>query len=537
MARPVHSRLKISGKLEAETPLHVGGLGGNTDSDMALAINGKGEFYVPGTSLAGVLRAWCEKNFGERLTNETWGFQEKDSQIAGTDKDKSHASFVLIEDATIENAADILTEVRDGVGIDRYYSVAAEGAKYDREILPKDTKLNFAMTVEIENPEDADKTKEIFGHLLEALENAELRFGGSRTRGLGKLKLELAEIKEQKLKGKDEKGLLEILKLLSNGGNSLTISELKGNSALEGKTRLEIIIDWSPVQPLMVKAGFEGIGVDMLPLTSQTRNGNISLVLPGSSIKGSLRSHAERIMRTLLDLPIVKVSDNPKITFHDQINKIPLVEEIFGAKADREKNKEGRSGALAIDDCYAEKTFDAKDWNAVTTGRTKVGNDEVSYENQELWKALRKIDGADLSITEQVKKDTETFKIHHHNAIDRFTGGAADSALYSVLAPAKIGWREMRFSLDFSRTENPRQCLMLLLLVLRDLTENRLPLGFATNRGMGEIKVKSIKLKGKNLEGFENEIVLSDGKMSELDKTFRGNLAKEWTAWLTNQTR
>lgn len=557
MARAIHSRLKISGKLVAETPLHVGGSGGNSDTDMALAVNGKDELYVPGTSITGVLRAWCERSFGEKLAEDIWGFQETNSQIAGTEKDKSHASFVLIEDAVVitkeivggkEVKTPILTEIRDGVGINRFYGVAAEGAKYDREILPKGTKLNFEMSVEIGENQDADKTKGMFGHLLEALQNSELRFGGSRTRGLGKLKLESVEIKEQKLKGKDEKGFLEILKLFSNGGNPLTTTELKGSFILKGKPRLDISIEWSPVQPLMVKAGFEGIGVDMLPLVSQKENGKVSLVLPGSSIKGSLRSQAERIMRTLLDLPTVKVSDNPKVTFHDQINKIPLVDEIFGAKADSDKdkngikklNKKGRLGALAIDDCFAEKTFDTETWNEVTTGKITITENnkevEVSFGQQPLWIALEKIkhkpkdkNGAETN------QEIMSFAIEHHNAIDRFTGGTADGALYSVLAPTKIVWDKMQFSLDFSRTENSRQCLMLLLLVLRDLAENRLPLGFATNRGMGEIEVKSIKLKGKNLEGFENEIVLNEGKMPELDKTFKENLAKEWKEWLTKQ--
>lgn len=534
MARPIHSRLKISGKLLAETPLHVGGIGGNTDSDMALAINGKGDLYVPGTSITGVLRAWCEKNFTEKNKDgknvpikeirELFGFQ--DGEIG-------QASFVLIEDATIENAKNILTEIRDGVGIDRFYGTAAEGAKYDREILPKGTELDFKMTVEIGESQNANQTKAIFGHLLEALKKGELRFGGSRTRGLGKLKLTDSSFKEQNLKG-----FANILKVLKNESEDVVITdEIKKSIEFEEKQRLDIMIDWSPVQPLMVKAGFEGIGVDMLPLVSQKNNGNVALVLPGSSIKGALRNHAERIMRTLLDCkdekPEFRTKD--KANFHDQINNIPLIDEIFGAKAEKGgKGKKGL-GALAVDDCFATKTFHADDWNAVTTGKTKENNEDVSYEKQELWKALRKLDGADVTVVEQVKKDTETFKINHHNAIDRFTGGAADSALYSVLAPTKISWDKMQFSLDFSRTENPKQCLMSLLLVLRDLAENRLPLGFATNRGMGEIEVKSIKLQGKNLEGFESEIILTEGNISELDKTFRENLAKEWKEWLTNQ--
>jgi len=554
MARAIHSRLKINGKLVAETPLHVGGIGGNSDTDMALAVNGKDELYVPGTSIAGVSRAWCERNFTEKDKDGNDAPIKEIKELFGFQKDDSgQASFVLVEDATIENAKDILTEIRDGVGIDRYYGVAAEGAKYDREILPKGTKLNFEMIVEIADrklkPKEKRKntsdiydeteeqferrikeTKAIFGHLLEALQKGELRFGGSRTRGLGKLKLTDSSFKEQNFNG-----YANTLKVLKNEFEDVVITdETKKSIEFKEKPRLDISIEWSPVQPLMVKAGFEGIGVDMLPLTSQKENGKVSLVLPGSSIKGSLRSQAERIMRTLLGNYETKGEN-----LHEQI-KIPLVDEIFGAKAEKGGNGTKGLGALAIDDCFAEKTFDTETWNDVTTGKTTMTENkkevEVSFGQQPLWLALEKIKHKPKDENgEETSQEIMSFAIEHHNAIDRFTGGTADGALYSVLAPTKISWDKMQFSLDFSRTENPRQCLMLLLLVLRDLTENRLPLGFATNRGMGEVKVKSIKLKGKNLEGFENEIVLNEGKMSKLDKTFKENLAEEWKKWLTKQ--
>ena len=66
MAREIRERLVVRGALEALTPLHVGGIGSDADSDLPLARNGRGLFYVPGTSLAGPLRSWCEAAFGEK---------------------------------------------------------------------------------------------------------------------------------------------------------------------------------------------------------------------------------------------------------------------------------------------------------------------------------------------------------------------------------------------------------------------------------------------------------------------------------------
>ena len=56
MARRIHARYRITGKLTAVTPLHVGGYGETADTDMPLARNGAGDLYVPGTSLAGPTR-------------------------------------------------------------------------------------------------------------------------------------------------------------------------------------------------------------------------------------------------------------------------------------------------------------------------------------------------------------------------------------------------------------------------------------------------------------------------------------------------
>jgi CRISPR/Cas system CSM-associated protein Csm3 (group 7 of RAMP superfamily) len=584
MARKITSRLKIAGTLIAETPLHVGGYGNSPDTDLPLAQNGKGKWYMPGTSIAGVLRNWCCQNFrhikiqnDKLLIEDVFGFQ---------DGDQGQASFVLIEDATIENADAVLSEIRDGVGIDRFYGVAADKAKYDRAILPRGTELNFQMTVEIasrrdEEPEKIEqpekdiylqrvaKTKAVIGYLLEALTKSNVRFGAAKTRGLGRMKLGNLSIKEQSFVG------FEILNTLNGGGHPLKVEDLKNDSlAPNASPRLEISITWKARLPVMVKAGYDGIGVDMLPLTSGVKTGELALCLPGSSIKGVLRSHAERIIRTVLpDCDCTKGKTN----FHEQIDAIPLVEELFGArnKSDKEGSnaRQGKKcksnanaklglGALTIDDCYATEAMDTKQWRAVeiaveakkkVTEQEKV--EEVSYAQRELWKRLREVDEwkddfaskeiEDKLSSDEYKKDSRRFRINHHVAIDRWTGGASEGALYSAIVPTEASWDEMGLTLDFGRIETESQLpvLMLLLLILRDVAENRLPFGFATNRGMGEIEVETMLLKGS---GFENELsclntssedglVLSEGKFTALDKGLKEKLKTEWETWRNKQ--
>ena len=317
MAREINSKLRIKGTLQAETPLHVGGYGESPDTDMPLARNGKGQLYISGTSFTGVLRAWCEKNFGN--VDDIFGYHVGD---------KGHASFVLIEDAVVNLPNNLQIEIRDGVGIDRFYGTAADKTKYDRAILPKGSTLKFEMIVEIQD--NKAETKAIIGNLLEALQNEEIRFGASKTRGLGRVKL----IKLHEIQNQDFNNILDWIMLDGKGAELSDETSIKNEIAKlglngivkQGKPKLEIEVEWKPTLPLMNKAGYEGIGVDMLPVTSGVADNKLSLVLAGSSIKGAFRSQAERIMRTLLDLS----ADGQR--FNDQIDEIPMVEELFGAR-------------------------------------------------------------------------------------------------------------------------------------------------------------------------------------------------------------
>lgn len=542
MARKISSRLKISGVLQAETPLHVGGYGVDVDTDLPLARNGKGELYVPGTSLAGVLRAWCERNFNEAEIGEIFGPKRQ------TGIEEGHASFVLIEDAKVTLPKNLQIEIRDGVGIDRFYGTASDQAKFDRAILPRGSKLGFELTVEIQARKEPNKkgktekekqgetekefedrvneTKAVTGHLLSALSNEEIRLGASKTRGLGRVRFDVNKISEEKLLGfNSNESILDLFDESKKSTVSIQklIDDDKTKTPKPPKAKIEIEIFWKPCLPLMVKAGYEGIGVDMLPVTSGVENFRLSLVLAGSSIKGAFRSHAERIVRTLLNIETPNsVVDSQN--FSKQIQMLDkngkdsekasiLIGEIFGAKKENEdKNKPSSKlglSALAIDDCYSVECFDQEKWREVE--QTAEDEDETY---RTFWNKLNDV-------------QTDKLKFHptHHTAIDRFTGGAAEGALYSVLAPQTVEWNPIKMTLDFARTENDLCCLMLLLLILRDLAQNRLPLGFAVNRGMGEIQVEKIEVTGGYKITWTNEkFVFSDENQKDI-------MTEEWQKW------
>ncbi|MBW4671577.1 MAG: hypothetical protein KME60_30160 [Cyanomargarita calcarea GSE-NOS-MK-12-04C] len=492
MARKIRARLKVIGTLVAQSPIHVGGMDGNPQVDLALATNGQGQYYIPGTSLAGALRGWMQQSFVNKNILETlWGFQDENGR-------GGHASFILIEDAPIQGA---IAEIRDGVGINRIWGTAAEQVKYDRAILPKGSKIPLDITLDIDSKSDDGKT--LLAQLLKALEDGDIRLGAAKTRGLGRVKLENLSIHQHNLG--DRSGML---KMLQGKSDRLKLNDiLNGDRTLAQAPQITIEIHWQPQSSLMVKAEGDGIVVDILPLVSKIDN-HLTFVLPGSSIKGALRTQAERIIRTVC-------SWQTKEDFMEQM-EVPLVEDLFGVRAKASNKSNKGIGSLYIDDCYANTAMKPEVWGDIQTAKT----------NSDLRQAL---DNAKLQTTQQA----------FHVAVDRWTGGAADGFLYSNLEPMGVTWQPIRLQLNLKRLQELQLAgIALIFLILRDLADNRIPLGYGTNRGMGSIQVANIIINGRNLKDslkFLENVTFSNGNIAGLNQELLKTLNDAWIDWIEKQ--
>lgn len=83
-----------------------------------------------------------------------------------------------------------MTQVRDGVVIDRDSGTAVTKLKYDYEILPTDSTFQFEMVAENVNETDL----ELLAIGLNEMLSGEFLVGGNTTRGLGNCKLEKFKI-------------------------------------------------------------------------------------------------------------------------------------------------------------------------------------------------------------------------------------------------------------------------------------------------------------------------------------------------------
>jgi len=100
-----------------------------------------------------------------------------------------YAAKARFDDLPVQDWFEI-TEIRDGVGIDRDSERAVENIKFDFEVVPAGTTFRFCLTVE--NPTAQDLGLIAIG--LREMQEGMVRLGGIRSRGLGQCRLALEPV-------------------------------------------------------------------------------------------------------------------------------------------------------------------------------------------------------------------------------------------------------------------------------------------------------------------------------------------------------
>jgi hypothetical protein len=299
----------------------------------------------------------------------------------------------------------------------------------------------------------------------------------------------------------------------------------------------------------MTKAGHDGIAVDMLPMVSATADGLLAPVLPGSGTKGALRSQAERIVRTLLDISLPDETVRGRNRHLEQL-KVPLVENLFGtAKSADTESQDGKPdrwqpgrGVLSVATTFAEGARAAAGhWRAIADAAPDPDQGVPDPAERPLCKALADAGlGADSSAGSAVPRLEQAF----HVAVDRWTGGAAEKLLFSGIEPFAIPWAPIELTLETGRLPPGLRepALALLLLVLRDLSEGRVTLGVGANRGYGSLVVERLELavaKGRDEAGslawLDGLVLDAPLDLTALDAARMGEVQQAWHTWIIDQ--
>jgi CRISPR/Cas system CSM-associated protein Csm3 (group 7 of RAMP superfamily) len=421
------------------TPFHCGAGHESELSDADLRCRADGTLVLPGTSIAGALRAVVERLAGveQECLLYIGGTSHRDEEQACACRvctlfgnahpvGNAGASKISIWDAAL--AEDVRQRVVDGVGLDRVRRSASDARKFDyTEVEP-----GAHLEVEVRGCDVDNQELQWLGAALRLLGSGEVPLGGRTARGTGRLLAEKASLRSRDLANPNH-----LLATIShdNDGDAAWPEEL--TAGLDGfpgqdhrvsdRVFVEFSIQLAPEATFLIADPAEAIrtGFDHAP-----RGGVTQAELPAASLRGTLRSGAERILRTL----------KPEAACH------PATDQRC------------RSPGAAIDDvwcCWACRLFGNEDW----ASRLSV---EVKPE-----------DGAD---GQRAPFD--------HVAIDRFTGGAREQRKFDALA---VRGRRFHVRLTLDRMGSEDACWMigLLALTLGDLVEGRLPVGYGSARGHG----------------------------------------------------
>ena len=433
---------------------------------------------------------------------------------------------------------------RHGVGIDRTTGAASSGALYEHEFLPRGTRFTAVITAEgrdnekmtreqskgIPGPASTDAVEKLLGLIVAVLDSGTVALGGRTGSGQGTVRLSSSNLRVvARTTDTAKRGLAGVVDDLI--GKTNTAPEEDKNARVR-LSSMEWAVDkpvrvaitwWSPTGVFVAedekvtkqrkkakeeeeKKAAKARGKDpckkeisevVEPLRDPSQPWEqAQLLIPGTSIRGALRSRASRIARTVL-ASRSQLSPYATHDIHEQIAHEPnLVRYMFGCTEYR--------GAVTVHDCLSTEL------------------------------------GTRIEVT--------------HNAIDRWTGGVIDGGLFTEAVYLGTHWEPITIDIDLrqllnnieaekgpedkrkatdadkaeKKTEAKREpadadeaedgsdeskqpkpthadyahaAYVLLGLVLAELSAGTLPLGSRSTRGLGQVIVSSIMVCGSTWDG------------------------------------
>ena len=219
----------------------------------------------------------------------------------------------------------------------------------------------------------------------------------------------------------------------------------------------DITVQLQPIDPILIKSGYATLrGPDMVPVET-LRDGKQTFFFPGSSLKGVLRSHFERIARTLQPRSVCIPYYDPKK--ENEFN-VPVPEEQQSYGCGFRTPGDGRRDSSATayyESCAACRLFGSLRF----AGRFSIG------------------DAYPLPEPAPQPKPGQRNGV----GIDRFTGGTVRGVLFDLVVVEggvfETAIRVTNFELWQLAAVN---------FLLQDLHDEMITLGSGRSRGLGRVK-------------------------------------------------
>lgn len=500
---------------------------GRTVQPNAFVRNGLGEAILPGRSIKGAIRAVFEGHmnelgFSEEALKSLWGGEMRQNVGTGKESLPLRASALTFHHAVVWDRSRGDLPHRMSTAIDRATGGAADGALFAYEYLPVDTTFKIRISAEARekkqeprnegetqapaptsdatagsSPAGSKLVKKALKEIVTLIDSELISLGGRTGSGWGRIKLNgTATYRVQSVVQSKKDGLKNNPNQLLDLSEPEELTPDKHSSYRPSRSTIEI--QWHAPSGLFIGMNkpkdIESSKEDTIP-AAPLRNwhiddkhradhgdaiypkvahkDNASLLLPGTSIRGALRSRCSHIARSI-------VSDSEgcdELTMpgdvHKQLAADPfLVRYLFGTTEYR--------GAVRVHDCEGQ-------------------------------------------IPTEAEKD-KPLKLTR-NAIDRVTGSAAHRALYSELLYPHAKWDPIVIEIDHAQLcrniyQDPGDCvlpsapvsdqeckhpaiknrlraaILLLTMAVTDLCEGVLSLGGGTGGGLGFIEVSRVSFIG-----------------------------------------
>jgi CRISPR/Cas system CSM-associated protein Csm3 (group 7 of RAMP superfamily) len=502
-------------------PFHTGGALDKSSAyiDRIVFRDSTGHPKLPGTSLCGVMAALARASLRAAGCAEPKKHPAFISLFGSAREDGGgQASRLIVLDSKLDNSTSHIL-VRDRNGINRQRGSADEKRLFHEEVV--DGVWSFPLDIEF--TESGPRTRQEFDNLklkssnpdalayrllldvLCLLEAGWVNIGSNSAIGYGRFRLEDCRITVRDRCSPDQVLAYAMMRWKAREDNNIAVfpsqnlqDAVKSTAAIaidernsnrpSERVRLRCIL--RPLEPLLVKTGYtteirpnigsqkqeqESLNLSWPPVLREFSVDSgfcldahgVSYV-PGSSVRGTLRSYVERIVRTTISAR--------------------LGEEI------------GNRAAWDLEQA---------------TNKGKEFSKRVEYKEDDVECLISRVFGFSalggrILFSDAVPIDPDTFesrrKLLDHVALDRFTGGAADKRKFNSRpyfpagAPSEVD-RKGDLECEIELFDFEEWHLGMLMLLLRDLRLGRVMLGYGKNKGFGKVRLEHVEMEALSATG------------------------------------
>lgn len=429
--------------IEAATPIKVGTGKKGLTADEVVATDVNGLPYIPGTSLAGVLRSVYQGDDKDDIFGE-----DKGSRLIVSSANMIGANGKVIEGVVAQS---VFTEnndfyqnyktlaLRDHVRIDHTGSTGASSrGKFDSQVVFKGTRFVFELELIGDGSENAHWEK-----LIEAIKYSEFRLGGGTRKGFGEIEVKSIEEKVYDLSKPDD------LDYYLDKGISFNtcfgeITEFKKPTHCNGNASYHYQLTLKPEDFFIFSDGAGESNIDSVQKKEKivkwnNKNGawhpefsEEQILIPATSVKGAIAHRTAFYYNQLNGIFSDEVDDLKEHV--GQRNEAVRVLFGFEANDKNETGKAGHIGRVIFSDLFENKTSE---------------------------------------------------KLLNHVAIDRFTGGAIDGALFNEQVVSSDEFTLNIYVEKALELETNKSIGIAFEMALIDVCSGMLPLGGSVMRGHG----------------------------------------------------